>query len=56
MLVLKRRPGESLLIGDDVEVKVLGVSGHQVSIGINAPEVVKILRGGVKKRDENDEQ
>lgn len=44
MLVLTRRVGETLLIGDDIEVVVLGVSGHQVRIGIEAPNSVSILR------------
>ena len=38
MLILTRRVGETLIIGDDVEVTVLGVRGHQVRIGVNAPK------------------
>ena len=44
MLVLTRRIGESLKIGDDIEVKVLGAHGNQVKIGIAAPDDVSILR------------
>jgi carbon storage regulator len=45
MLVLSRRPGEKLVIGDGVTVAVLEVIGHRVQIGIDAPEDVRILRG-----------
>ncbi len=38
MLILTRRVGESLMIGDDVTVTVLGVKGNQVRIGVNAPK------------------
>jgi len=44
MLILSRRPGESLRIGDDVTITVLGVRGGQVKIGIDAPKSVKIVR------------
>ncbi len=44
MLILTRRVGESLIIGDDVEVHVLGVKGNQVRIGIDAPEDVPVHR------------
>lgn len=44
MLILTRRVGESLIIGDDVEVHVLGVNGIQVRIGINAPKEVTVHR------------
>ena len=45
MLILSRRAGESLRIGDDVEVTVLRVSAGQVSLGIRAPKQVAVLRG-----------
>lgn len=38
MLILTRRIGETLMIGDDVSVTILGVNGNQVRIGINAPK------------------
>jgi carbon storage regulator len=44
MLILTRRPGETILIGEDIEVRILEVRGNQVRIGIEAPETVKVLR------------
>ncbi|OOG28879.1 carbon storage regulator [Thioalkalivibrio denitrificans] len=44
MLILTRRPGEVLRIGDDVEVHVLGVNGNQIRVGIAAPQDTRILR------------
>jgi carbon storage regulator len=44
MLVLTRKRGESIMIGDDIEVSVLGISGFKVSIGIVAPRDVPIFR------------
>ena len=44
MLILTRRVGETLIIGDDVVITVLGVKGNQVRIGINAPKEVSIHR------------
>jgi carbon storage regulator len=44
MLILTRRLGESLMIGDDVTVTVLGVKGNQVRIGVNAPKEVAVHR------------
>jgi carbon storage regulator len=44
MLVLRRRAGESLFIGDDIEIEVLAVSGQGAKIGIRAPRETVILR------------
>jgi len=44
MLVLTRKPHESLAIGDNIEITVLSVKGYQVQLGINAPKEVCILR------------
>lgn len=44
MLILTRRVGETLMIGDEVTVTVLGVKGNQVRIGINAPKDVSVHR------------
>lgn len=44
MLIFTRRVDESLLIGEDIEVVVLGVKGNQVHLGVRAPAVVKVLR------------
>lgn len=44
MLVLSRRPGESITIGDDIVVTVVSIAGGQVRLGISAPRNVQILR------------
>ena len=44
MLILTRRVGETIIIGDDVVVTVLGIKGNQVRIGINAPKDVSVHR------------
>ena len=65
MLILTRRVGETLMIGEDVTVTVLGVKGNQVRIGVNAPRDVAVHReeifdrikreeaGGEPKRDDD---
>lgn len=50
MLVLTREIGESFSIGDDITVQILGITGNQVRLGINAPQHVKIHRSEVYKR------
>lgn len=44
MLILTRKVGESLMIGDDVSIIVLGVKGNQVRIGVDAPQSVSVHR------------
>ena len=44
MLILTRKVGESVMIGNDITVKVLGVNGNRVRIGINAPKSVEVHR------------
>lgn len=50
MLILTRRVGETLTIGDDIKVVVLGVKGNQVRIGVDAPRDVDVHREEIKQR------
>lgn len=50
MLVLSRRLGETLMIGDDIKITVLGISGNQVRLGIAAPKSVDVHREEVYQR------
>jgi len=50
MLILTRRVGETLMVGDEVTVTVLGVKGNQVRIGVNAPRDVAVHREEIYQR------
>jgi carbon storage regulator len=56
MLILTRRAGEALRIGDDIEVMVMAVSGSQVRIGINAPRDVAVDREEIAERKRRDRE
>ena len=49
MLILTRRPGETLILGDDISVTVLNVKGNQVRIGVNAPKDLVVDREEVHR-------
>ncbi len=50
MLILTRRTGETVMVGDEVTVTVLGVKGNQVRIGVNAPKDVSVHREEIYER------
>ena len=55
MLILTRKDNESLFIGDDIEITVLGLKGNQVRIGINAPKDIDVHREEVYRRIESEQ-
>ena len=55
MLILTRRVGETVMIGDDVTITVLGVKGNQVRVGINAPKSVAVHREEIYERIKREE-
>jgi carbon storage regulator len=56
MLILTRRVGETVMIGDDVTITVLGVKGNQVRVGINAPKQVAVHREEIYERIKREQQ
>jgi carbon storage regulator len=56
MLILTRRVGETVMIGDDVTITVLGVKGNQVRVGINAPKNVAVHREEIYERIKREQQ
>ncbi len=56
MLILTRRVGETVVIGNDVDVTVLGVKGNQVRLGVKAPREVSVHREEIYKRIKAEEQ
>lgn len=56
MLILTRRVGETVMIGDDIEVTILGVKGNQVRVGVKAPREIGVHREEIYKRIKEEEQ
>ena len=56
MLILTRRPGEVIKIGDDIEIMVMGVKGNQVRLGIKAPNHVDVHRQEIWQRIQDEKE
>lgn len=56
MLILTRKTGEKLMIGDEVELTILGIKGNQVRVGVDAPKDVAVHREEVYLRIQNEKE
>lgn len=56
MLILTRRVGESVMIGKDIQVTVLGIKGNQVRVGVNAPKEIAVHREEIYERIKLEEE
>lgn len=56
MLILTRRIGETIMVGDDVKVTVLGVKGNQVRLGVDAPKDVAVHREEIYRRIQQEKE
>lgn len=56
MLILTRRVGETLMVGDEVSITVLGVKGNQVRLGVNAPKTIAVHREEIYARIQQEKE
>ncbi len=56
MLILTRRVGETLMVGDEITATVLGVKGNQVRLGINAPKEIAVHREEIYKKVQKEKE